>query len=199
MPARNKLHVANEFGNTTIPDFSGQITIISKFGALYAGKLANAKKVSVEFGSAEIESITNGDLEIKFSRAIINNLDGSVVARFEHCSGIKLNIDNNLKGLVIKNDFTNLMLNVTKSLSANFNITTNFGDFKNRTDFKISDDSDDDDDHGPRFKKRYLGKSGNGNLNLKVSAEFSNITVGHDLTMDMKDEKKKSGRKSTTI
>jgi hypothetical protein len=200
MPSRNRLDASNEFGSTVISDFTGEISIESKFGSLTTGKLVNTKQISVEFGSAEIASISNGDLEIKFSRAIIGNLDGTVKAKFEHCSGVQLNIDNNLKGLVVKNDFTNLQLNVNKGLSAKYSISTNFGDFTNKTDFDISNAKDDDDDNGPRFKKQYTGKSGNGTIDLKITAEFSNITVGHGLKMDLKkDEKKKGGKGDVSI
>ncbi|HMF70289.1 MAG TPA: hypothetical protein VK616_02380 [Flavitalea sp.] len=197
MPSRNKLSASNEFGSTIIPDFNGQISVSSKFGSLTTGKLSNNQKVNVEFGSADIESVTNGDVEIKFSRAILSNLDGLVRATFEHCSGIQLNLNTNLKGLVIKNDFTNLQLNVNKALSAKYTISTNFGDFHNKTDFDISNNNDNDNDHGPRFKKVYVGKSGSGAIDLKISAEFSQITVGHSLKMDLKAPKK--GDKSVNI
>lgn len=197
LPSRNRLVVSNEFGPTIVPDFTGQISINSKFGALTTGKLANNKRVNVEFGSAEIAGVSNGDLEIKFSRAIISNLDGSVKARFEHCSGIKINVDNNAKDLDIRNDFTTLLLDVSKSLSANFNISTNFGEFRNKTNFEISNNDDDDDDRGPKFKKIYIGKSGSGSLGFKIKSEFSTITVGHNLNMEIKEEKK--GKKTTNI
>ena len=199
MPSRNRLDASNEFGATIISDFNGEVEIESKFGSLTTGKLVNTKQITVEFGSADIASISNGELEIKFSRAIIGNMDGTVKARFEHCSGIQLNIDNKLKGLVIRNDFTNLQLNVNKGLSAKYDISTNFGDFTNKTDFDISNAKDNDDDDGPRFKKQYTGKSGNGTVDLKITAEFSNITVGHGLKMELKDDKKKNGKAAVNI
>jgi hypothetical protein len=87
---------------------------------------------------------------------------------------------------------------VTKALSAKFNISTNFGEFTNKTDFNITNE-DDSDDRGPRFKKQYVGKSGSGNVDLRIIAEFSNITVGHSLKLDIKDTKKKSGKTSVNI
>jgi hypothetical protein len=199
MPSKNRLKVSNEFGATILPDYSGEISVESKFGSLTAGKLVNPKRVTVEFGSAEIESIGSGDLEIKFSRAIIGSLDGNVRAQFEHCSGVQLNLDNGLKGLSLQNNFTTLQLNVTKGLSASFNISTNFGDFTNKSEFVINKDDDDDDNHGPKFKKRYIGKVGSGNADLRISSEFSSITVGHSLKMDIKDGNKKSGKSSVNI
>jgi hypothetical protein len=190
MPVKNALSVTNEFGSMTLPDYSGEITVNSKFGSLTTGKLSNAKKVVVEFGSASIEGMTNGELRIAFSRAVLNKLDGTVKASFEHCSGIKLTIDNNLKDLNLKNSFTTLYLDLDKSLSAKFDITTNFGELSNKSSFDIAKEDDDDDRRGPKFDYRYSGKAGAGNNPLKIRAEFSKIILGHNLTMTLQEDKK---------
>ncbi|MFM9910242.1 MAG: hypothetical protein ACKVOW_12885, partial [Chitinophagaceae bacterium] len=71
MPSRNTLTVENEFGQTFIPDYSGEITINQKFGTLTAGKLGNVKKLVLEFSNGSIiESVKGGELSIKFSRAV---------------------------------------------------------------------------------------------------------------------------------
>ncbi|MET0300479.1 MAG: hypothetical protein ABW036_11975 [Flavitalea sp.] len=200
MPSTARLDAYNEFGATFIGDFSGVTNIVTKFGALTAGKLTNNKKVHVEFGSATIEAINNGNVEIKFSKAIINNLDGTVKAEFEHCGGIQLNLNNNLKSLTVKNNFTQLNLNVNKELSAKYNIYTNFGEFRNKTSFDVANYDEDDENHGPKFDKTYVGKSGNGTIDVKVKSEFSTITLGHELKMDLKEEKKeKKGKGSVNI
>jgi hypothetical protein len=197
MPSKSHLQTFNEFGPTIIPDYNGEISVTSKFGDLKTGKLTNPKKVNVEFGTATIESMSDGELEIKFSRAIVDNLNGSVNAVFQHCNGIQLNLDNNLRNVVIKNDFTNLLLNVTKNLSANFDINTHFGNFSNKTDFDITQEKE--TRKGPTFKQRFSGKSGNGGTNFKISTEFGEITVGHALKMELKEDKKGQRKRSTTI
>jgi hypothetical protein len=191
VPARNPLQAKNEFGPMTIGDYSGEVTLESKFGSLTTGKLNNVKKVSIEFGKGSIGSISNGSLVIKFSKAVIENLDGSVNAVFEYCDIAKLRVDNSTKTLTVKNSFSNLYLDLNTNISASFDISTNFGDLHNKTNFDIKEEGDNDDRHGPRFNKRYQGKSGSGNTEMKIKSEYGQITLGHNLNIDINKEKNK--------
>lgn len=196
MPARNPLFAKNEFGPMSIDDYNGEVTLESKFGSLTTGKLSNVKRVQVEFGKATIGSLNNGSLIIKFSKASIDNLDGNVNAVFEYCDIAKLRVDNDTKALTIKNSFSNLYLDVNSNISANYDISTNFGDLHNKTNFEIKEEKDDKDDHGPRFNKRFLGKSGSGNTDMKIKSEFGQVTLGHNLNIDMNKEKDKDKNKN---
>ncbi|WP_208025514.1 hypothetical protein [Niastella caeni] len=193
VPARNPLSARNEFGPMSVPDYNGEVTLESKFGSLTTGKLSNVKKVQVEFGKATIGSINNGSLIIKFSKAAIDNLDGAVNAVFEYCDVAKLKVDNDSKSLTVKNNFSHLYLDVNTNISANFDISTHFGDLHNKTNFEIKEEKDDKDGHGPRFNKQYLGKTGSGNIAMKIKSDFGQITIGHNLNVNIninKDEKK---------
>ena len=199
MPSRNPLVARNEFGKTIIPDYSGEIEVESKFGSLTAGNLSNAKKVRVEFGEATIESINNGKLNIHFSgKSVIGKLTGSMDVTLEHSGGVKLVLDNNVKDITIKNNFSNLFLDVNKNFSGNFDISTNFGEFSNKTDFAISRQGKDDDSRGPKFNHQYSGKSGNGNTVVRIKSEFGQVTVGHNLEMKVA-EKNKDKKKTRSI
>jgi len=195
IPARNPLYAKNEFGPMSIDDYNGEVTLESKFGSLTTGKLSNVKRVQVEFGKATIGSINSGSLIIKFSKAAIDNLDGNVNAVFEYCDIAKLRVDNDTKALTIKNSFSNLYLDVNSNISANYDISTNFGDLHNKTNFEIKEEKEDKDDHGPRFNKRFLGKSGSGNIDMKIKSEFGQVTLGHNLNIDMNKEKDKNKNK----
>ncbi|MEO5999869.1 MAG: hypothetical protein ABIN89_23745 [Chitinophagaceae bacterium] len=189
MPVSNSLLLENQFGATIIPDMSGKVEISSRFGTLTTGKLTNVKKINIEFGSGNIESISNGTLVVKFSRAIINKLDGSVDAIFEHSSGVKLGVENSAKALNVTSAFSTLYLDITKNLSATFEINTSFGGLSNKTDFDIKEDEK-SKGRNPNFNHSYSGKSGSGNTAMRISSSFSQIKIGHDLTMDLKEEKK---------
>ncbi|AEW00805.1 hypothetical protein A4D02_12675 [Niastella koreensis] len=191
LPARNPLQAKNEFGPMTIGDYNGEVTLESKFGSLTTGKLNNVKKVVIEFGKGSIGSISNGNLIIKFSKAAIDNLDGSVNAVFEYCDIAKLRVDNSTKALTVKNSFSNLYLDLNTNISANFDISTNFGELHNKTSFDIKEEGDNDDRHGPRFNKRYQGKAGSGNTEMKIKSEYGQITLGHNLNIDMNKDKNK--------
>jgi hypothetical protein len=199
MPSRNPLSAKNEFGKTIIPDYSGEIEVESKFGSLTAGDLANVKRVRVEFGESTIESINNGKLNIHFSgKSIVSKLSGSVDVTLEHSGGVKLVLENNVKDVTIKNNFSNLYLDVNKNLSANFDINTNFGEFSNKTDFAISQQDKEDNSHGPKFRHQYSGKSGAGTAPVKIRSEFGQVTVGHNLEMKVA-EKNKDKKKTRSI
>jgi hypothetical protein len=199
MPSRNPLTAKNEFGKTTIPDYAGEIEVESKFGSLTAGNLANVKRVRVEFGESDIESINNGKLNIHFSgKSIVTRLSGSVDVTLEHSGGVKLVLENNVKDITIKNNFSNLYLDVNKNFSAKFDINTNFGDFSNKTDFAISRKDKDDNSHGPKFNHQYAGTSGTGSTSVKIHSEFGQVTVGHNLEMKVA-EKNKDKKKTRSI
>ena len=198
LPSKTRLDATNQFGAMSIGDYTGEVSLESKFGSLTAGKLSNPKNVGVEFGTGSIASMNGGDLSIKFSRAEVKNLDGTVNAKFEH-SGVKIAIDNNLKELNIKNNFTQLMLDASTNLSANFDVHTNFSELRNKTSFNIKEEKDDDDDkhRGPKFDRKYSGKSGSGTLPIKIRSEFGDVILGHNLSFDLHEDDK--GKKTRNI
>ncbi|HKP31878.1 MAG TPA: hypothetical protein VJT83_04105, partial [Chitinophagaceae bacterium] len=148
MPATNPLLAENQFGPMSIPDYRGEAKLSSKFGSLKAGKIMNAKSVDVEFGHADIAQVNGGKLSIKFSRGSVDKLSGDVDANFEFCDKVKVGIDNDVKGLNVRNSYSTVYLDVDKSFSGNYAITTSFGEFTNKSSFAIKEqggDKDDDD------------------------------------------------------
>jgi hypothetical protein len=197
MPAANPLDLQNSFGKTIVPDMTGPVEVASKFGELEAGNLSNAKRVEVEFGTGVIESVNNADISIKFSQVKINKMSGTIKA-FQSYSGVKLTIDNTVTSLTIKNEFTDLKLDVSTDLSANFDVYTNFSELRNKTDFAIKEE--DEDHRGPKFDHQYNGKSGNAGMSFKVKSNFGDVTIGHNLPFEVNDkEKGKKGKKTTSV
>ena len=76
------------------------------------------------------------------------------------------------------------------NISASFDINTNFGSLRNKTNFDIKEEGKDDERHGPRFNKSYSGKTGSGNTVMKIKSDYGEITLGHNLSIDIKDNKK---------
>ena len=198
MPASNPLSISNSFGSTVVPDFKGEITLLSKFGSLTTGTLSNVKSIDVEFGSAKIES-ANGPVTIKYSSGEIDKLVGNIKLDIEFSSVIKINIDNSLTGLDAKVSYSTVNFRPAGDLSASYNISTSFGSFKNRTNTKFDGD-DDKDDKGPKFDHNYEGKSGSGAVPVKIKSSFGKVVLGEPSADDMKDkdkEKNKSKNKTS--
>jgi hypothetical protein len=134
---------------------------------------------------------------IKFSKAVISKLSGSVKLNLEFCSSVRLNLDNNLSSLDLKTSYSTVNLKPIGSLPASYNISTSFGSFKNTSDVKFSSDEDKDDDnkYSPKFDHQYSGKSGSGSVPVKVKSSFGKIIVGEASEEDMKSKDKDKNKK----
>ncbi len=192
MPAGNPLNATNQFGPMIIPDLKGDVTLVSKFGSLTAGKLSQVKKIDVEFGEAKIESVNGGKLTVKFGKGDIRQISGNVEARFEFCDKLRVGLDNNTRDLNIRSSYSHLYLNTPANLSSSIDIKTSFGEFSNKTDFNIKKQGSDDEDnrYGPKFDKQYNGVAGSGSNKLKVNSDFGEVVMGHNLDVDFSSKKK---------
>jgi hypothetical protein len=187
MPATNPLKIENQFGKTTIPDFKGNADLTSKFGSLTTGNLDDVDQVDVEFGKGNIGNVHNGKVTFKFdSKSYVKNVSGSVKLNVEF-SEAQFGVADDIKDLSLNNSYSTVNLVVPKSLSANFDIHTNFGDFKNKTDFNFKEDKG-DDDNGPKFDKDINGTAGGGNAKIKIKSSFGEVRLSHEYTQDNEDE-----------
>lgn len=192
MPSTNTLEANNQFGPMSLPDYKGTVDLESKFGSLTTGRLMSVKNVDVEFGSANIAHLNGGKLTIKFSKGSVGTLSGNVILRFEFCDKIKLGLGNEVKDLDLKTSYSTIYLDAANNLSANFDVHTSFGEFKNKTSFAISEEKSGDDRHGPKFDKDYSGKAGAGNNRVNIKTEFGEVILGHNLQVDFTEKKDKS-------
>lgn len=189
LPSGNALKAENQFGKMIVPDYRGEAELESKFGSLTAGKISNAKIVSVEFGKADIAHVNGGRLSIKFSNGTVNKLSGDVKSNLEF-SQVKLNIDSDIKNLDLHNSYSTVYLDLDKSLSATYDISTTHGSFSNKTAFTIKEEEEKNERYGPRFNNRYSGSSGTGSAKLKINSSFGQIIAGHDMKVDLTEKKK---------
>ena len=175
MPAGNPLDLDNQFGKTFVPDLTGPVEITQKFGDLVAGNLSNAKELTVEFGSVVAESVNNCKVVIKFSKAEIKKMGGSIKSTFEYCDKVKLTLNNNTTDFSVNNQFSKIEVSVSSEFNGDFDIHTNFGEFHNSTPIVIKETKDSDEDHGPKFDKDYSGKSGSGATKVKIKSSFGTV------------------------
>jgi len=189
LPAGANLKAENQFGKMIVPELKGDVTLVSKFGSLNAGRLSNPRSVTVEFGKADIAYLNGGDLTIKFSQGKLDQSAGNLDVNVEF-SQVKLDIGNETKGLTIHNSYSTLYLDLDKNLSASYDIVTSHGSFNNKSDFAIKRQGGDDNQYGPRFTEKYTGTSGSGSCRIKVNASFGEVVAGHNLQVDLSEKKK---------
>jgi hypothetical protein len=187
MPSTNPLKIENQFGKTTVPDFKGNADLTSKFGSLTAGNLDDVDQVDVEFGKGIIGDVHNGKVSFKFdSRSTVKNVSGSIKLNVEF-SEAQFGVSDNISDLSLNNSYSTVNLIVTKNLSANFEIHTNFGGFENKTDFNFKEDKD-DDDNGPKFDKDINGTAGGGKARIKIKSSFGEVRLSHDFMSESEEE-----------
>lgn len=196
MPASNPLKLSNEFGATTVPDLKGEVDLVSKFGSLKTGALSNIRSIQVEFGKGSFESIANGTVTVKYSKAEFGKLIGNVKLNFEFCSATKISFDNNVTSLDVKASYSTVNLRPVGDPSASYSIFTSFGSFRNRTGIKF-EGGEDDNDRGPKFDHTYTGRSGNGSIPVKLNANFGKVVLGEPSAEDMKEKEKNKDKNKT--
>jgi hypothetical protein len=125
IPSNAKLYAENNFGPLTIGNYKGEAELVCKYGTLTAGTLNNSKSIRVEFGKAVIESVNDSKLLFKYSRVDIAKLSGTIEAEFQFCNSIDIPIDNSLKKLELKNNYTSLYFVTPKDFAADYEINTN--------------------------------------------------------------------------
>jgi hypothetical protein len=199
MPSSTSLKAANSFGPMVVPDYRGAVELESKFGKLTTGKLQNLKSILVEFGTASIGGANGGKIMVKFSKAEIGPLSGNVALQVEFSDAIKVGMNNTVNSLDVRCSYSHIYLDVPTNLSASFAVHTSFGEFNNKTSFPIRDVREDDDQHGPRFDKDYAGNAGAGANKVKIRSEFGEVTLGHNLQVDMSEVKKVKGKPTVNL
>ncbi len=175
LPSQNSIDISNSFGALEIGDFDGEAALESKFGSLVAGNLSNVKKLHVEFGKADVKAVNNGKLTIKFSKANIGKLSGSIQSSVEFCEVVDTRIDNTLKQFDLRSSYSTVAIALGKDLSADFDIKTSFGEMDNSSAFDIPEKKQ--DRKGPVFDKMYYGTAGKGTAKVTIKSEFGNIRL----------------------
>jgi hypothetical protein len=176
VPAKAKLYAENNFGPLTIGDYAGEAELLCKYGTLTAGKLTNSKSVTVEFGKAMIESVSNAKLLFRYSRVDINKLAGTIKAEFQFCNSVDLPLDNSLKEMELKNNYTSLYLVVPKDFSADYDIVTNNARVTSKYGTVISEEKAGSNAFSANHHYTgTLGKAGMTQLNIK--SNFGNVRV----------------------
>ena len=199
LPTENPVDISNQFGAMIIPDLSGEAKIDSKFGSLDAGKLTNAKRVSIQFGHGEVESVHNGKLDFQFNNKdiVVRRITGDVDINVQHCKSksVKLGVDNSIRSINLNNSFSDVVLSVPSNLSASYTVSTSHGTFANKSNFNIDEDDSESrsTSHGPKFNHKYSGNSGNGSSRIKISSSFGQVVLAH--SMDVPVEKKSTEKK----
>ena len=189
LPATNTMNINNSFGGITIPDYNGAVSLTSMYGSLTAGKLSKLEKLDVQFGKADLKTLSNSDVTFSYSTINIDNLSGSNKIKMDFCSYSKIVLDNSLTSLSLNNSYSSVHLQPAANFSASYDVSTSYGSFIDKTNADIKR-TDKPSEYGPDLDKHYEGKSGSGSAKITVKSSFGNIMIGEGTKEDMKPKKK---------
>jgi len=189
IPANNSLKIQNSFGDVTLPDYNGPVSLTVKYGGLTAGKLSRPEKIAVDFGKADLKNLGNVDLEFKYSKVNISNLTGNCKLKFSFCGYSKVSLDNGLTSLTINDSYSSVHIVPPAKFAASYTINTSYGSFVDKTDIGINR-TDTPSRYGSDLNRRFEGKSGAGTVKVDIKSSFGKIMIGEGTEKDMKEKKK---------
>lgn len=198
IPAGNTLKIENSFGDILLPDYNGAVSLTSKFGSLTTGNLPKPEKLWVEFGKANLKSVSNADATFKFSTVTIEDLNGSNKIKMEFCSRSRIRVDNDLTSLNLNESYSTVNIKPSSNFSATYHIRTSFGSVKDRTNADMKR-TDTPDKYGPDSEKEYEGKSGSGSSKVEIKSNFGRIIIGEATEEEMKEKDKKTKNTGTRV
>lgn len=175
LPSNTPLTIENSFGNTTIDNRTGLTNVHQSFGNLTVGNLKQAGNINVEFGNLSAKSIDAKKVQSSYSNVKINEIEGFFKGNFEFCSALELSISKTLESLNINSSYSKLLLSLPEYFNGSFDIKTSFSDLKNKSPYKIIDETA--DKTGPVFDKVYKGNCGDGKSKIVIRDDFGKITI----------------------
>ena len=179
LPSTQPLTLINSFGPIKLGDHEGPVDLTSKFGSLKAGKLSLVTKIMVEFGELDMSLVKGGDIEVKFSKGEIRQAAGDIDLKVSFSKDVTIGMTTDLKSMDLKASYSDVYLEMPNGLEADFDVTTKFGDFRNRTRVDIREQTDGEKSNMPSSVRshRYTGKSGNGGVRVKARTDFGDIIL----------------------
>jgi hypothetical protein len=180
MPVTNNLHIAHAYGDVELPNYEGNTDIQVQYGDFAGGALNGSNnELDVSYGSVNLRSIKNGDINVKYSGCDIDKMSGTTDIDLAYCSDVNLGIDNSTGDVKLKNAYSGTVdIAVSDNSSASFEIEVSYSDAKNKN-AKISFKQDDEEeDKGCcNFTKEYSAKIGSGNSKIKIKSSYSGIKL----------------------
>jgi hypothetical protein len=176
LPASTTLKLYNEFGNMNLPNYAGALDIHNKFGNFIAENLSNTEnEILVEFGSADIKSITKPELTVKFGNC---DLAGNGILNFEFSGDVNIVLDKSVGDLKIKNSYSEIELTLNENTNASFDVKSSYGEVKNKNknlSMKSDEDEDDENKGCCDFTKNHKGSIGNGAAKINIKNDYGKV------------------------
>jgi hypothetical protein len=195
VPASNALTLSQQYGNVTMPGFSGPVSAKVQYGNFSAEKLSNSSNyISVQYGNMNIEDLKNGTLKQQYGNGITLGTanDIKVNAQYSNVSIERLTGDATMsvqynkvrigqisegsKTLNISAQYAGVDLGFNDAYKGKLDVQTSYGNFKYGSNVSARTDDEDDDRH-VSFSKSYSGTIGGsgGSSQVIIKSSYGSI------------------------
>ncbi len=176
LPASTTLKMYNEFGNTFIEDYEGILTSNNEYGNFTANILTNKdNEIVVEYGNAEIKTLTSPDIKISYGNCDITNIIGIGKLEFSYSSDVLIGVSKNVGDIKIINEYSTIEITVNENTNASFLIKSSYGDVKNKNKSFVLKTGKEEDDECCNFTKKYEGKIGTGASKIEIDNDYGKV------------------------
>jgi len=198
MPTKNALEINNKYGATEVPDFEGKVDIENAYGSLQAGSLNHpGNHIHVKYGSANIESLSNADVEMgygslelgaadklngdfKYGSVRIGKLKGSANIDARYAGTVSIgSVDKNFSNISVNCTYSGVKLGLDNTSNADFDITVRYGGFESGSvPVEITQKTPSDNERGFRPTHNYKGRVGKGSAErtINISSSYGSVT-----------------------
>ncbi len=178
LPSVTTLSLHNAYGNSILDDYKGALRITNEYGNLTAGALTNeGSEINVEYGNADIKSLTNPDINVEYGNADIASISGKGEMKFSYAGDVSIGMAADVGDVKISNDYSNMEIMLSENANASFIINSSYGDVKSKSKFLTLTSDKDENSSCCDFTKRHEGKIGNGKAKIKINNEYGKVKI----------------------
>ena len=154
-------------------DKAGDIVVANSFGKSDIGTV-NHLEVDQQYGDIAIESVNQLNGGVHFANLEINKLSKSADLELKYCGKADFkSITASCDLIKIDAHFSSVYLDLAPGAGFNIDLSTSFGDMKNKSSNAIELTEMQKSEHSNTH--RYKGKTGKGDGTMSIKAEYGNV------------------------
>jgi hypothetical protein len=172
---KNKAVIKQQHGNGLTIKEVGNLDLTAQYSAVDIDNIKNTATIKQQHGNGlTIKGVENLNLTAQYVNVTLSKVNGNANADLQH-GNLKISeVTTSCKNLKIDANYTNVKVGFNNNYSANFNLSTNYGDFDYGTNIDAKNLNDDKGSY-----KKYTGKIGNGSTTslVNIEAQHGNINL----------------------
>ncbi len=196
MPAKTQLDLTNTYGNVTLPDGVGKVSVKVTYGGLVSKELTDPQ-IKIVYGDAKINTINNGNINVTYGDLKLGTADnltarvaygtmnvdklrssGNISATYG--DGVTINeLDKNCKAVNVRAQYTKV--NLSTKFDYDFDVTTTLGSFDyDKNAVKVTTSTPAENSRHYSTTRNFKGQVNKGDADKLITVRSTYATVKID-------------------